>query len=118
MIKKVTRASDDKVLYKAQAQDQPGAARGHLASDVSYAMQQIVQSGTGQNALALGRPAAGKTGTATNDDGDVSSSWFVGYTPQISTAVMYVRGAATRRSTATCPASSAETTPPTPGRRS
>ena len=41
---------------------------------------------------ALGRPAAGKTGTATNDDGDVSSSWFVGYTPQVATAVMYVRG--------------------------
>ena len=63
-----------------------------IAADTSYAMQQVVQSGTGQNALALGRPAAGKTGTATNDDGDVSSSWFVGYTPQLATAVMYVRG--------------------------
>jgi membrane peptidoglycan carboxypeptidase len=63
-----------------------------IAADTSYAMQQVVQNGTGQNALALGRPAAGKTGTATNDDGDVSSSWFVGYTPQLATAVMYVRG--------------------------
>ena len=43
-------------------------------------------------ALCVGRPAAGKTGTATNEDGDVSSSWFVGYTPQVATAVMYVRG--------------------------
>jgi membrane peptidoglycan carboxypeptidase len=60
--------------------------------DVSYALQQVVRAGTGQNALALGRPAAGKTGTATNQAGDVSSSWFVGYTPQLSTAVMYVRG--------------------------
>ena len=60
--------------------------------DVSYALQQVVQDGTGANALALGRPAAGKTGTATNADGDVSSSWFVGYTPQLATAVMYVRG--------------------------
>ena len=60
--------------------------------DVSYALQQVVKNGTGSNALALGRPAAGKTGTATNDDGDVSSSWFVGYTPQLATAVMYVRG--------------------------
>src|SRR4029079_16693555 len=34
----------------------------------------------------------GKTGTATNEDGNVSSSWFVGYTPQLATAVMYVRG--------------------------
>ncbi|HEU0042313.1 MAG TPA: hypothetical protein VFQ15_08185, partial [Jiangellaceae bacterium] len=39
-----------------------------------------------------GRPAAGKTGTATNADDHVSSSWFVGYTPQMSTAVMYVKG--------------------------
>ena len=63
-----------------------------IAADTSYAMQQVVKSGTGQAALALGRPAAGKTGTATNDEGQVSSSWFVGYTPQLSTAVMYVRG--------------------------
>ncbi len=60
--------------------------------DVSYALQQVVSSGTGTAALALGRPAAGKTGTATNEDGNVSSSWFVGYTPQFATAVMYVRG--------------------------
>ena len=63
-----------------------------MASDVSYAMQQVVKNGTGANAQALGRPAAGKTGTATNADDKVSSSWFVGYTPQMSTAVMYVRG--------------------------
>lgn len=63
-----------------------------IAADTSYAMQQVVQNGTGRNALALGRPAAGKTGTATNDDGNVSSSWFVGFTPQLATAVMYVRG--------------------------
>ena len=59
---------------------------------MSYALQQVVKSGTGVNAQALGRPAAGKTGTATNGDDNVSSSWFVGYTPQMATAVMYVRG--------------------------
>ncbi|WP_457208778.1 transglycosylase domain-containing protein, partial [Nocardioides sp. P5_C9_2] len=63
-----------------------------IAADTSYAMQQIVQNGTGQAALALGRPAAGKTGTATNDKDEVSSAWFAGYTPQLATAVMYVRG--------------------------
>jgi len=63
-----------------------------IDSDVSYALQNVVTNGTGQNALALGRPAAGKTGTATNGDNEVSSSWFVGYTPQLATAVMYVRG--------------------------
>ena len=50
------------------------------------------RSGTGTAALGLDRPAAGKTGTATNDDGDVVSAWFAGYTPQLATSVMYVRG--------------------------
>jgi membrane peptidoglycan carboxypeptidase len=63
-----------------------------IAADVAYAMQQVVKSGTGRSAQALGRPVAGKTGTATNDKGEVSSAWFVGTTPQLSTAVMYVRG--------------------------
>ena len=46
-------------------------------------MQQVVQVGTGTAALALGRPAAGKTGTATNALDQVSSAWFIGYTPQL-----------------------------------
>jgi membrane peptidoglycan carboxypeptidase len=68
-----------------------------VASNVTAALQGVVQSGTGQNALALNRPAAGKTGTATAASCDtcpehVSSSWFVGYTPQLATAVSYTRG--------------------------
>ena len=39
-----------------------------IAADVTYALQQVVESGSGTEALALARPAAGKTGTATNDD--------------------------------------------------
>lgn len=41
-------------------------------------MQSVIQEGTGQKAKALGRPAAGKTGT-TNDTRD---AWFIGYIPQ------------------------------------
>ena len=41
-----------------------------------------VESGTGTRA-AFGRPAAGKTGTAQNS----WAAWFVGFTPQLSTAV-------------------------------
>lgn len=69
-----------------------------VAADVSYTLQRTVTNGTGAKARALGRPAAGKTGTATAprcgtcSDTHVSSAWFVGYTPEISTAVMYVRG--------------------------
>ncbi|UUW90962.1 transglycosylase domain-containing protein [Pimelobacter simplex] len=63
-----------------------------ISDDVGYALQQVVKAGSGRSTLGLGRPAGGKTGTATNGDGDVSSAWFVGYTPQLATAVMYVRG--------------------------
>ncbi|WP_246086966.1 transglycosylase domain-containing protein [Nocardioides humi] len=63
-----------------------------VADDVGYALQQVVKSGSGTSALGLRRPAAAKTGTATNGRGEVSSAWFVGYTPQLATAVMYVRG--------------------------
>lgn len=63
-----------------------------IAADTSYALQEVVEGGTGANAQAIDRPAAGKTGTATNDKDQVSSSWFVGFTPQLATAVMYVRG--------------------------
>ena len=68
------------------------AVGADIAADVSYALQENVTGGSGTAALALGRPAAGKTGTATNGNGEVSSAWFAGYTPQMSTAVMYVRG--------------------------
>lgn len=63
----------------------------NLCRDVTYAMEQVVQRGTATRVQSLGRPAAGKTGTAGLGD-DVISSWFVGYTKQISTAVMYVAG--------------------------
>jgi penicillin-binding protein 1A len=49
---------------------------------ITRALQEVIASGTG-TAAAIGRPAAGKTGT-TNDYAD---AWFVGYTPQLVTAV-------------------------------
>lgn len=42
-------------------------------------MEGVVQSGTGQAVKAIGRPAAGKTGT-TND---LSDAWFIGFTPDM-----------------------------------
>ncbi|MBF4163922.1 transglycosylase domain-containing protein [Nocardioides acrostichi] len=84
-----TDGQADDYSYK---QSQEKAMSSDIASDVSYSLQENVTDGTGQAAQAIGRPAAGKTGTATNDKDEVSSAWFVGYTPQVSTAVMYVRG--------------------------
>jgi penicillin-binding protein 1A len=49
---------------------------------ITKTLQEVVRSGTG-TAANIGRPAAGKTGT-TNDYAD---AWFVGYTPQLVTAV-------------------------------
>jgi penicillin-binding protein 1A len=46
-------------------------------------MQDVVSRGTGKRADGLGRPTAGKTGT-TNGFHD---NWFVGYTPELLTAV-------------------------------
>ncbi|MEK6790722.1 MAG: PBP1A family penicillin-binding protein [Deltaproteobacteria bacterium] len=40
-------------------------------------LQGVIENGTGARAKALGRPAAGKTGT-TND---LNDAWFVGYVP-------------------------------------
>ncbi|MGW1160873.1 transglycosylase domain-containing protein [Streptomyces sp. NPDC002513] len=53
------------------------------ADTVTDVLQGVVKSGTGTNAQALGRPAAGKTGTTD----DYKSAWFIGYTPQLTTAV-------------------------------
>jgi len=90
VIDKIVSKSGE-VLYERKQRTRE-AIDEDVAADTSYAMQQVVSAGTGRAALALGRPAGGKTGTATNADDDVSSSWFVGYTPQLATAVMYARG--------------------------
>ncbi len=55
-----------------------------VADNVNDVLKGVVQFGTGEGA-DIGRPdgTAGKTGTS-EDNGD---AWFVGYTPQLSTAV-------------------------------
>ena len=78
------------VVYTAEAEGEQTIDE-NVAANVTDALTAVVSEGTGTRASALGRPVAGKTGT--NDiDGDITSAWFVGYTKQISTAVMYVAG--------------------------
>jgi membrane peptidoglycan carboxypeptidase len=58
-----------------------------VSAQVDFALQHVVTDGTGTRAQAVGRPVAGKTGTTDSN----LSAWFVGYTPQMSTAVVMFR---------------------------
>ncbi|MFF9376206.1 transglycosylase domain-containing protein [Streptomyces griseoluteus] len=58
-----------------------------IANNVTDVLENVIQNGTGQNAKALGRTAAGKTGTTDEN----KSAWFVGYTQQLSTSVAMFR---------------------------
>jgi len=74
------------VEYKAKA-ERKRVFEADVMADLNYALQQVVKAGSGAKAQAIGRPSAGKTGT-TNDN---KSAWYVGYTPQLSTAVALFR---------------------------
>jgi membrane peptidoglycan carboxypeptidase len=63
-----------------------------VTADVTEAMTHVVTEGTGMPALALGRPAAGKTGTTTKN----LAVWFDGFTPQLSAAVGIYQGDGTK----------------------
>ncbi len=54
-----------------------------VSDEVNFALRRVIRNGTGINAR-IGRPAAGKTGTTDEN----KSAWFVGYTPDLATAVM------------------------------
>ncbi|MGY6023857.1 transglycosylase domain-containing protein [Streptomyces spinosirectus] len=58
-----------------------------VADNVTDVLKTVVDKGTGTSAKLPGREVAGKTGTT---DGN-KSAWFVGYTPQLSTAITMFR---------------------------
>lgn len=70
-----------KVVYERRPKTTQ-AFRDKEAGVVNAALKRVVEGGTG-TAAAIGRPLAGKTGTSEN----FGNAWFVGYTPQLSTAV-------------------------------
>jgi penicillin-binding protein 1A len=55
----------------------------NVAAQLTYALQGVVQHGTGVAASLGARPVAGKTGTAEN----FQDAWFCGYVPQLATCV-------------------------------
>ena len=55
----------------------------NTADQVTYALEGVIQHGTGTAANLNTRPAAGKTGTAENS----IDAWFCGYIPQLAACV-------------------------------
>ncbi|MFA1546357.1 transglycosylase domain-containing protein [Actinomadura chokoriensis] len=81
---RVVKYSDNKRIRLKPKVEKHRVFSTKVAADATYAMQQVIKSGTATAAaLPDGRQAAGKTGTT---DRNVAS-WFVGYVPQVSTAV-------------------------------
>ena len=77
------------VLYEGKPQTQEVFSKDVMA-DLTYALKGVVNGGTGSAALALGRPAAGKTGTSQSN----ASAWFSAYTPQLAASVALFRDSA------------------------
>ncbi|WP_034514624.1 transglycosylase domain-containing protein [Actinomyces slackii] len=73
---------DGTVTYSAPTEGKQTFDSGVMA-DTSYALQQVVNDGSATKVQALGRPVAAKTGSSS----DNKSAQFVGYTPQVVTAV-------------------------------
>lgn len=78
----IVRDSKGAVL-ESNIKRQPERAVDQVVADnVTDMLRGVIAGGTGR-AANIGRPAAGKTGTAEN----FTNAWFVGYTPTLSTAV-------------------------------
>lgn len=79
----ITRVEDSEgnVLLQNEPQSERVLAP-EVARTVTHVLNGVIEAGTGRRA-DIGRPAAGKTGTAQA----WRDAWFMGYTPQLSTAV-------------------------------
>ena len=77
------------VLFEGEPQTQEVFDKDVMA-DLTYSLKATVTGGTGAAALALGRPAAGKTGTSQSN----ASAWFSAYTPQLAASVALFRDSA------------------------
>ncbi len=72
---------NNKTIFTAEQQGKQvvPATSAYIVTDM---MQDVMRRGTGTGA-AIGRPCAGKTGTTS----EYKDAWFVGFTPDLSTAV-------------------------------
>ncbi|MFJ3665932.1 transglycosylase domain-containing protein [Streptomyces sp. NPDC090106] len=81
MIKSITKDGTDVVELPERKMSQ--AVPREAADTTTSILQSVVDNGTATAAQAAGRPAAGKTGTAEEDQ----AAWFAGYTPDLATVV-------------------------------
>src|SRR5204862_2486879 len=78
------------VVYKAHRRTHR-VFDADVMADTTYAMTKVLDCSTGGTACGkalTGRPSAGKTGTNGEQSGN-KDAWFIGFTPQLSTAVWY-----------------------------
>ncbi|MEU9705516.1 transglycosylase domain-containing protein [Streptomyces sp. NPDC047981] len=79
----VEQVTKDGEVIDLPASESRQAVSREAADGTTAVLRSVVESGTGTAALAAGRPAAGKTGTAEDD----KAAWFAGYTPELATVV-------------------------------
>src|SRR6267378_3233801 len=77
MIRRVT--SYDGALLEEAHPEVHDVLSPDVARTMTAMLEEVIRFGTGIQARALGRPAAGKTGTTQ----DYTDAWFIGFTPQI-----------------------------------
>jgi len=81
MIRRVT--SYDGALLEEAHPEVHDVISPDVARTMTAMLEEVIQFGTGIQARALGRPAAGKTGTTQ----DYTDAWFMGFTPQLTAGV-------------------------------
>jgi penicillin-binding protein 1A len=81
MIRRVT--SYDGALLEEAHPEVHDVVSPEVARSMTAMLEDVIKFGTGVAGKALGRPAAGKTGTTQ----DYTDAWFIGYTPQITAGV-------------------------------
>ncbi|MBB1243596.1 penicillin-binding protein [Streptomyces durbertensis] len=80
LVSKITRGGEEIQLPERETTQ---AISRSAADSTTAVLRSVVDNGSGVNAKAAGRPAAGKTGTAEGN----TAAWFAGYTPDLVTVV-------------------------------
>ncbi|MGW3951401.1 transglycosylase domain-containing protein [Streptomyces sp. NPDC004752] len=81
LVDKITKDGTEDIQLPERKTER--AVSREAADTTTSVLRSVVENGTATAALAAGRPAAGKTGTAEED----RAAWFAGYTPDLSTVV-------------------------------